>query len=451
MPTATLEPIIAPPPAAKPVKAEPTPPAEPTPAPAAAAPAPTPTPEPTPAKSKKPADPIAERLKKFVATGTDPGRAEEPVAPTPAATTEPDSDDALNAEIESTTKNWAPGEKKAFTKKTYENRDLKRKVKELEPLKEKVAEFEKKIADAEAKGKDTAALQEKLAAAEAKLQAATPVDPKEIETYKEKIEAERKRREELEQELHVAAVERTEEFANAVTKPRKEIEDRVKALAEKNKINPRALQAALYGTMEEQTAAVEELTGPEQTLFYSLALKAGEIDQRAETLRTNAATALTKINEKRSAEATGQKEALKKAFTDAHAESWKELTEAVPILQPVDGDDEVTKTWNKSLTDARTRSAAIDFDALAPADRAKIAAQAAVVPNLVGALQSRETALTELIKTNAELAAKVAAFEANKPGAEVTTREDTAVDTKPQLLGAKGTAARIQAALHGAR
>src|ERR1043166_6673276 len=140
MSTATLEPIIAPPPAAKPVKAEPTPPAEPTPTPAAAAPAP--TPEPTPAaKPKNPVDPIAERLKKFGAPGTDPGRVEEPAAPPPAATTEPDSDDALNAEIESTTKNWAPGEKKAFTKKTYENRDLKRKVKELEPLKEKVAEF----------------------------------------------------------------------------------------------------------------------------------------------------------------------------------------------------------------------------------------------------------------------------------------------------------------------
>lgn len=430
------------PPAPKPAAAAPAP----TPAPAAAAPAPTPTPAPAAPAPKKGADPIAERIKAAVAAdGKDPGRA-APADPTPAVVADPESDAALTAEVEKTTKNWAAGEKAAFTKKTYALRDANRKVKELEG----------KITEAEKKGADTAALEAKLAAAEAKQQAAEAklavpaTDPAEVETIKTKLSAAEKRQAELEQDLAVAAVERTDEWANAVTKPKKSIADSITEIAKKHDMNPRVLQAALFGTDEEQTAAVEGLTGPEQTKFYNLALRAQEIDSRAETLRTNAAEALTKITARRAEETAQTATAQKKAFAAAHEQEWSGLVEALPILAPVDGTDEITVAWNKSLENGRKASGETDFDAMAPADKARALVRSQVFPNVVGALQAREATVEAQAKTIAEQAATIAKFEANRPGAEVTPK-DGDPPAAPVGLGAKGAAARIAAAVGGIR
>lgn len=390
------------------------------------------------AAPKKGADPIAERIKAVVAGKEDPGQA-KPAEP--AAAADPESDDALNQEIETTTKNWAPGEQKAFTKKTYALRDANRKVKELEG----------KITAAEAKGVDTAALEAKLAAAEqkqqeaeAKLAAAPPAPTADVEEIKTKLTAAEKRQAELEQRLAVADVESTDEWSNAITKPKKLIADSIAALAAKHEMNPRQLQAALYGTDEEQTAAVEGLTGPEQTKFYNLALRAQEIDGRAETLRTNAAEALTKITERRKAEGEQATASQRKVFSEAHDTEWNTLVEALPILQPAEGTDETTVAWNKSLESAKRASG--EAAELSPTDLAKVRARAAVFPNLVGALQAREVTVEAQAKTIAEQAATIAKFESNKPGAEVTPK-DGDPPAKPAALGAKGTAARIMAAV----
>jgi hypothetical protein len=395
---------------------------------------------------KKGEDPIAARIKATVAAGgVDPGKAKAP-DPVVAAAADPESDGALNTEIEATTKNWAPGEKKAFTKRVYENRDLKRQVKELEG----------KITAAETKGGDTAALEAKLKAAEEKQQAAeaklaaAPTAPTaDVEEIKTKLTAAEKRAQELENQLQVADVERSTEWDNAVTKPRKQIADSVAEIAKRHEINPRTLQAALYGTDEEQTAAVEGLTGPEQTKFYNLALRAQEIDGRAETLRTNAAEALGKITERRKTESEQTATTQKKAFAEAHADNWKSLVEALPVLAPADGADEVTVAWNKSLETARKVSGETDFDALAPADKARMAVRSQVFPNLVGALQAREGEVARQAAEIADLTAKVAKFEANRPGAEVTPK-DGDPPAQTTLTGAKGTAARIMAAVGGA-
>lgn len=433
MPLDTIAPPPAPKPAAPPAVAEPV-------KPAVVEPAKT---EPVvAAASKKVVDPIAARIKAAVAGGVDPGQAKpaDPVAPLAA---DPESDDALNKEVEDAEKQGKL--KKAVTLKTYALRDANRKVKDLEG----------KIAEAEKKGVDTAALEAKLAAAEAKQQAAeaklaaAPAAPTaDVEEIKTKLTAAEKRQAELEQDLAVAAVERTDEWKNAVTTPKQQIAESVAAIAKKHDMNARALQAALYGTDEEQAAAVEGLTAPEQTKFYSLALRAQEIDGRAETLRTNAAEALTKITARRAEEATQSATAQRKAFTEAHDENWKSLVEALPVLAPVDGTDEITVAWNKSLETAKRASGETDFDALTPADRARMAVRAQVLPNVVGALKAREAENTQLQTKLDEALAKVAKFESNRPGAEPTPRDDAA-PAAPVALGAKGTAARIMAAVGG--
>lgn len=400
--------------------------------------------EQTPAATK-PRDPIAARIAVIAKGEADPGREAEPEVAA-QKTEDADTDDAIKADVDKKTQRWEPGQKKAFTDLRYAERDARRSVKDLTT----------KLEAAEAKGKNTTDLEIKLKAAEEKLVAAetvastaSKVDPKEVDDVRTKLTAAETRAQELEKELHVAAVERTDEFANAITKPKKRIEEAVAAIAKKHELNARTLQAALYGTDEEQAAAVEGLTGPEQTKFYSMALEAQNINERAEVLRTNAALALTKINERKQAESEQKTKSTRAQFEQAHTENWKTLTEALPILQPVDGTDEVTINWNKSLADAKTLSAAVDFDALPAVDRARVAIRDRVFPNLVGALQLREATIAEQTKTIETLTAEVTKFRSNKPGNEVTPKDEAGAVVKAVVPGAKGTAQRIQEAIGG--
>lgn len=366
-------------------------------------------------------------------------------APAPAAKkeevkTDPESDAALDQEVAQAEKDGKL--KKAVTLKTYALRDANRKVKELEG----------KITAAEAAGKNTTELETKLAAAEAKatdaetkLQAASAVDPAELTALKEKLTAAEKRQAATDQELQVAAVERSDEWKSAITKPKEKIAEQIAELAKKHEINPRSLQNALYGTAEEQAAAVEALTGPEQAKFFNLAIRAQEIDERADTLRTNAATANEKILARRTAETEQQKTERQSAFKTASKEAWASIEEAFPFLTPADGATE----WNKSVADAEAFATGTDVASLDAKAASQILARAAVVPHLRGALQAKETALTEMQTELDAAKATIAKFEANKPGAEITPKDGE--DTKPviQATGAKGTALRIQQAIGG--
>ncbi len=377
---------------------------------------------------------VAERLAAVSAGKPDP--AKEEVKPVAAAEPNPDADPEVEKEIEETTKNWAPGEKKAFTKKTYELRSLKRTVSELEA----------KIAERDAKGKDTVALEAKLAEAESKLTIATDTKP-----FEEKVTAAEQRakdaetaRAALEQELQVAAVERSQEFKNAVTKPKAAIEDSVRALAKKHEINERTLLNALAGTDEEQAAAVEGLSGPEQTKFFSMALRTAELDAKAEVLRVNAAEANVKIQARRESETKAQFETRKAEFAAAHKQNWSELVEALPFLNPAVGTDEVSTTWNSAITSAQTKSAATDFATLPPAEQSQLLQRGYALPLVVGALKSEQTGHEATKAALATAEAELTKFRANKPGAETDVKDDQ--PAKPDPTTAKmGMPERIAA------
>ena len=393
---------------------KPAPTPEPTPAPT---PEPTPTPTPTPDPTPIPEPKKGSRVKEIAAKLADAAQGKKP-EPTPEPAKDiPSGDPELDKEIGEVTKDLSPAQRKAFAHKTYELRDMKR-----------------KLADAEAKGKDTEALQAKVTDLETKL-AAVPTqgaDPKEIETLKQQLDESAKRQAELTKELEFTAIERSPEFQNAIVKPKKAIEERIRELAKKHDIPERQLLNAVYGSAEDQSDAAAALSEPEKILFFNSALKLSELDDRAETLRQNSAEANAQLAAKRDSETKAQTEARKTAFTEAHDKGWKALQKDVPILNPAEGDDDVTKNWNDHIAKAQKWSGSVDFVALDAENQASVLHRASVFPMLVGALQSKDTLLADMAKKTAELEEELKKFRANKPSGEPTPTGDP---EKPQLKG----------------
>lgn len=382
----------------------------------------------------------AVRDEKVQRTQADKVEADKRTAAATAAAAD-DSDEALNKEIEASTKNWQPGEKKAFTKKTYENRDLKRQLKdfetknaEAETLRTKVAEYEKQLTTQQAKGPVT--------------------DTKQIDELTEKIKTLTQRAEAAEQtasakeqELAVTAVEKSEEYRKAVTVPREAIENKVKELAKKYEMPERIVLAALHGTSDEQVEAAASFNEADKIAFYSLATKVGDLNERAEVLRVNAKEALEKISANRAQEAETETKTNRDAREAAHSANWKALQEAVPVLTPAEGDDPETKTWNQHIADAEKFSKETDFGSLEAPQQSKVLQRAAVFPMLVGALGSYQAQIVARDAKIVEQAAEIAKFRGSKPGAEITTRETTTTEESAVTKGKTDFVDRVGARL----
>lgn len=439
-------------------------------------PTPTPSPEPTPTltptatpepakqepreigKKQPPRSRITEIAAKLEAAAQgkklEPTPTPEPAKPAAEPDkkdeTIPSGDKELDAEIETVAKDLSPAQRSAFKHKTYALRDSTRKLKEVLgiPKDEGVSlddlhsRLQAKIADGEQKGKNTAALEAKLADLESKMAAAPTVDPKQIEDLKAQSEAANKRAQELEQELQVAAVERSPEFQSAITKPKQTIEEAVKALAKKHELPERQLLNALYAGEDEQVTAIENLSDAEKVRFFNYSLKISELDERAGILRQNAAEANQKIALKREEETKAQAETRKAAFAQAHTQNWKSLQDALPILQPFEGDDEITKNWNSNIDSAEKFSRTTDFATLEPTRQSEILQRSSVFPMLVGAIQSKDTAITERDAKITELETELQKFRDNKPSNDPTLREDGVIE-KPKGRLAERVAQRL--------
>lgn len=360
-------------------------------------------------------------------------KAEEHKAATAA---DPESDDALNDEIEKTAKDWEPGQKKAFTKKTYELRDIKRQNKELQT----------KAAEAETLRTKAAELERKLT--EVQNTASTP-DTKQIDTLKEEVKNLTQRAETAEQtaqakeqELSVTAVERSDAFKKAVTAPKEVIENKVREIAKKYELPEKVVLAALNGTTEDQVDVAGPFNEADKIAFYTLATKIEDLNGVAETLRANAKESLGKMQSEREQQTAQQTAAQKEARASTHTQSWKALQEAVPLLTPAVGDDDATKNWNQHLVDADTFSQS-DFSQLDMPSQTKVMQRASVFPMLVGAIGTYQAQLGERDGKIAEQAAEIATLRKSRPGGEITTRETLVNEETDAAKGDKDFVSRV--------
>jgi hypothetical protein len=277
--------------------------------------------------------------------------------------------ETLNKEIEAETKHMGAKEKAAWTKLRYENRDYARKLKEAEMASSKVAELEAKIADA----------------------AKAPA------TSNQELEALRTRLAEAEQILAIKDVESTQEFQNAVTKPKAAIEDMARALAAKYSANETDILNALNDTSDKRSDLLSEVASGMNEVdrydFYAAARAVKELKTKADAFRANSKEALAQINAQNQTLYAQDTAAQAQAREAAHGAGWAELQKAVPILTPAEGDDDITKNWNAEITNAETFARESNYNQFDVNSQVAIMHRASVYPLLVGAVTSLQDEL----------------------------------------------------------
>lgn len=343
--------------------------------------------------------------------------------PTPVAKTEPgveQTDEALKASIETETTGMAADAKKTWSQLRFAERDLKRQLKAALPA-EKATELQTQIAT----------LTAELTAAKA----GKVTDPTDVQELKDKLAAAEARDLEREQDLAVAKVEKTDAFKNAVTKPMGQIDTVVARLAKKAGTTPEKLMAALSDTTEQQSDLLVEaaagMNEVDKSTFFQLAPKISDINEKAETLRSQAAKALEKMESKSQAATTAAQQAAKTAREQAHTSKWSELRILVPdALDPIVGDDAETVAWNQAQTNAEKTAREMDYGALTPEVQAEWNGRAAAFPLLVGTVQSLSAQLAaEKTAREADLV-ELTKFRGAKPGADITVDPGKALAPK---------------------
>jgi hypothetical protein len=327
------------------------------------------------------------------------------------------TDDAFKAQVEAEAKG-IKDEKAARTWSDlrYSERALKRAQKDMVPT-AKLTELETQLTE----------VRQQLETAKT----APAATPEEITQYKAKIEALEKRDAEREGELMVSKVERTNEFQNAVTKPRQAVEEKMSKLAKKYEISPRDLMAALSDNSDAQSDKLVELT-EKMNRFDAAQVDNALRDlltysEKEVTLRSNAKEALEKVATKTQDQTNAQVKAAGEARKAAHGANWTALKEQVgDVLTPAEGDTDDVKTWNKAQTDAEVFARDTDFSALKPEVQSQVMQRASVHPLLMGKLQAVEAELKAANDREQAALKRVEQFEKAKPGNDANRHADDA-------------------------
>lgn len=359
--------------------------------------------------------------------GKQPADKNDPVLPKKTTTKDvDDSDAAIKQEIEVKTKGMDGAAKQAFADLRYEQRDLRRQLKEMNP----------KAAEAETLRAELKAVKEQMEK--------TPAAGD--DALKAKIA-------EYENELMAVKVEKSDAYKNAVTKPLKAVDTLAEKLAKKyDGVSKSSLIAALHDTSDKQTdlliAAVDGMNEIEKSQFYAAAAKVAEINEKADVLRTQAAEALAKIEAKQSTDSETSKQAINKARAEAHDGNWKKLAEALPdILTPMEGDDAEIVAWNDAQKGAEKFAKETDYSALKPDVQSQIMQRAAVFPLMSGAIASLQGQNTDLQGKYDAALEKLSKFESKVPGAGAgRSGEDTSDPAAGKTDFVDRVAARLKAA-----
>lgn len=281
---------------------------------------------------------------------------------------DPDSDEAVDREIDKTTKGWEARQREAFKEKTYKLRELKRQNKALEA----------KIAEATA--------------------AATAVDPKALEAANAKLAELQSKISDYESKIAQVDIQQTSAWQEQVAKPLGEIDALVTKLATKYNADPAALSAAISATGDDRSdkiaAASAEMNDFDRNMFFQAALRREYVSAQAVSMRENASGALQQMTAAQQA-AQQQAEAQARAeWETALPKAWDRVVKLSNVLTESDGADD----WNAAIAKAKSFASTVKYSDLGAVEQAEVLHRAAAFPlvnSMVRALENEVTALRE--------------------------------------------------------
>ena len=303
----------------------------------------------------------------------------EPPAP-PAEVKTPQSadleEDSLKSEISSATEKMTRDQREAFTKKTYELRDYKRKVKELEATASKTVELEAQL----------------KAAQEAAAKA--PTAPPDYEQVKLEAETLRKRFSEADQELAATRLEKSEVFRKEIGEPLAVVEAEMGTIVKRYGMDPAQVAKVVASNTEDRTKLISEVASEmaeyDRQKFFRQVDAFDALADKKTALMSNAQAALSQLTARQQEQTQAEQSRNADEYKAAVPKFWNELAAAAE-LKPVDGND----AWNAALSDAQSFPTKYTYEAFDTPSQAGIMARAAAHPLLVGALQTAKTQLAE--------------------------------------------------------
>jgi hypothetical protein len=245
--------------------------------------------------------------------------------------------------------------------------------------------------------KDLKAEREKAAALESRL---ADLEKAKSETNPEEVQRLRQLNEEYERELQVARVEATKEFKDAVVAPMQAIRESISQIASKYEI----VEADIVNAFAESDASARAdklsdlaagMNDRDKFSLYDLETRFSKVQGTRQKVVNNAKLALEKIEQHREEQSKHQKEEYGKRYNSVVDKVIEEGRQAVPLLRPIDGDDE----WNGQLAGAEKFVRELDFDGLNEDSRARVAYRSAVAPVIYGQFVSLYNRYQELEKS----------------------------------------------------
>lgn len=230
--------------------------------------------------------------------------------------------------------------------------------------------------------KDLKAERERAAALEAKL---AELEKSRAETDPEEVTRLRQINEEYERELQVSRVEATREFKEAVVVPMQKIRESVGAMATKYEISEsEILNAFAEADASARADKLSDLTAGmndrDKFALYDLETRFAKVQGTRERVVNNAKLALEKIEQHRQEQAKAEHEESGKRYLGTLSKAWEEAQGAVPLLNPIEGDDE----WNGQLNQAQEFVRSLDFAQLNDDGKARLAIRSAIAPIIYG-------------------------------------------------------------------
>ena len=218
-------------------------------------------------------------------------------------------------------------------------------------------------------------LESKLAELEKAKQA---VDPSEVERLKAIVD-------EQERELSLSRVEATREFKEAVVQPLQQIRDLASQLAKKYDMDESEVMSALSekdpsARSDKISDVTAGMNDADKWTLYEAQRRYAKVEGVRERVAANAKLALEKVEQHRQEQDKLQAEESRKVYGQTLSKVWSEAQEVIPLLKPVEGDDE----WNGQLQQVEQFAQSVDVQNLDPDTRARVVVRSAIAPLIYG-------------------------------------------------------------------
>jgi hypothetical protein len=203
-------------------------------------------------------------------------------------------------------------------------------------------------------------------------------DPAEIDHMKRVLE-------EQERELTLSRVEATREFKEAVAQPLQQIRDLAGQLAKKYELSESEVMSALSekdpnvrsDKISDVTAGMNDA---DKWSLYEAQRRFLKVESVREKVTANAKLALDRVEKHRQEQEKTRFEESQKEYAQTLSKIWNEAQDAVPLIKPVEGDDQ----WNSQIKQAQQFAQELDLSSLNADARARVAIRSAIAPLIYG-------------------------------------------------------------------